>query len=420
MEGTGGAFRFAAQVRLPQLRRRRLMAAAGALAGFLLAGASLLPVAPVSAAFPGLNGKIAFASSRDGNPEIYTINPDGSGLTRLTDDSGQDMSPEWNMLGTKIAFSSQRDGQTDIFVMNADGSGVTNLTGDEHDGAAPSWSPDGGRIAFNSSRDDKGSEVYVLTLVTGQVSRLTTDSCVRFSAPGVLADESCEYGHISNYSPSWSPDGRLIAFIKGAGSSNSVYMMNADGSNQHPVGDASHANHIDWSPTGQQLTYSDHSQSIQILNRDGGGEYVVPGTRQCPGGVNNCFVLQMPGWSPDGTTLVAATAINIGPAPGLYTFTPDGENIMQILADDTINTAHPSWQASRRQLAPASSSSTSITTTTLAPTTTTVVAPTTTTTPPTAQSEACVELARLWPSLEGPMGLQLRQSMAAALNCRFS
>jgi Tol biopolymer transport system component len=406
----------------PRRTTARLLAAMAVLVPAL---AALLPASPASAVFPGLNGKIAFASSRDGNSEIYTVNPDGSELTRLTNNAARDDSPQWNLTGTRIAFSSTRDGQSDIFVMNADGTAVTNLTPDEHSGSRPSWSPDGSRIAFGSGRDGKGSEVYVLTLATGVVSRLTTDSCIRFSAPGVLADESCEYGHITNYGPSWSPDGRLVAFLKGAGSSNSVHVMNADGSNQRILTEhASHANHIDWSPSGQQLAYSDHSQSIQVLNRDGSGEYVVPNTRQCPSS-GNCFILQMPGWSPDGTKLVAATAISSGQTPGLFTFTPDGENMIQILADDTINSARPSWQASRTRLAVSSSSTTSTssststttTTSTTATTTTTVVVPPTSTTMPTGQSEACVELARLWTSMESPLGMQLRQALAAALNC---
>src|SRR5205823_1094199 len=73
-------------------------------------------------------GKIAFASDRSDNFEIYVMNGDGSELTRLTDNPATDVSPSWSPDGTKIAFVSSRDGNPEIYVMSADGSGQTRLT----------------------------------------------------------------------------------------------------------------------------------------------------------------------------------------------------------------------------------------------------------------------------------------------------
>ena len=67
--------------------------------------------------------KIAFESKRDGNTDIYIMNPDGSGQKRLTNNPAFDMSPSWSPDGKKIAFVSLRDGY-EIYVMNADGTGV--------------------------------------------------------------------------------------------------------------------------------------------------------------------------------------------------------------------------------------------------------------------------------------------------------
>ena len=110
-------------------------------------------VAPVPTSEPGLSqpsGRIAFSSDRDGNWEIYAINVDGSGLTRLTDQHGEDSSPRWSPDGQRILFQSDRDGNHEIFLMNADGSAVVRLTDDNKD-LAPQWSPDGPRIAFTST-----------------------------------------------------------------------------------------------------------------------------------------------------------------------------------------------------------------------------------------------------------------------------
>ncbi len=72
--------------------------------------------------------KIAFMSERDGNPEIYLMDADGSNQTRLTDHPAADWSPSWSPDGKRIAFSSDRAGHHEIYVMNADGTGVLRLT----------------------------------------------------------------------------------------------------------------------------------------------------------------------------------------------------------------------------------------------------------------------------------------------------
>jgi Tol biopolymer transport system component len=88
-------------------------------------------------------GKLAF-----GGNEIGTINTDGTGLATLT--SGPDDSdPSWSPDGTEIAFSSKRDGNWEIYRMHVDGRGVTRLTNDPGNDENPVWSPDGSKIAFD-------------------------------------------------------------------------------------------------------------------------------------------------------------------------------------------------------------------------------------------------------------------------------
>ena len=88
-----------------------------------------------------VTGRIAFASSRDGNREIYVMNADGSGLARLTDNRADDQAPAWSPDGRRIAFTSRRDGNLEIYVMNADGSGLTRLTNHLAEDWEPAWSP---------------------------------------------------------------------------------------------------------------------------------------------------------------------------------------------------------------------------------------------------------------------------------------
>src|SRR5437660_453920 len=66
---------------------------------------------PAHAAFPGVNGKIAFHTNRNGNFEIFSMNPDGTGQTNLTNSTtAGDFDPEWSPAGTKIVFDSTRAG----------------------------------------------------------------------------------------------------------------------------------------------------------------------------------------------------------------------------------------------------------------------------------------------------------------------
>jgi len=85
--------------------------------------------------------RIAFASNRDGNSEIYVMNVDGSDLTRLTNNPTNDGYPAWSPDGERIAFISDRDGNREIYLMNADGSGQTNLTNNPAHDRSPAWQP---------------------------------------------------------------------------------------------------------------------------------------------------------------------------------------------------------------------------------------------------------------------------------------
>ena len=86
---------------------------------------------------------------------------DGSGVIRLTDNDASDVTPAWSPDGRRIAFASERDGNLEIYVMNADGSGVTRLTYNGANDLFPDWSPDGRRIAFHSNRDGR-MDIYVM------------------------------------------------------------------------------------------------------------------------------------------------------------------------------------------------------------------------------------------------------------------
>jgi dipeptidyl aminopeptidase/acylaminoacyl peptidase len=104
--------------------------------------------------------KIAFAGVRNGGEEILTMDPDGENEEILTGDGSDafDRAPDWSPDGTKVVFQkeSQVGGCCDppeIWAVNRDGSGDTKLTNDPSNDTGPSWSPDGSEITFSSDRD---------------------------------------------------------------------------------------------------------------------------------------------------------------------------------------------------------------------------------------------------------------------------
>ena len=80
------------------------------------------------------------------------MNADGTGQTRLTNSPNQDLEPAWSPDGQKIAFASNRNGGPNIWIMNANGTRPTQLTSTTQPEGDPAWSPDGTKIAFSSKR----------------------------------------------------------------------------------------------------------------------------------------------------------------------------------------------------------------------------------------------------------------------------
>lgn len=155
--------------------------------------------------------KIAFASDRDGNFEIYVMDADGGGQTRLTENTAEDYSPTWSPDGSRLAFVSTRDGNPEIYVMNADGSAQTRLTNNSASDLGPVWKPDGSQIAFITNRGGN-DEIYLMNPDGSSQTNLTQNQ----------ADDS---------SLSFSPDGSMIAFASAREDARfEIYRMNADGS----------------------------------------------------------------------------------------------------------------------------------------------------------------------------------------------
>jgi Tol biopolymer transport system component len=142
---------------------------------------------------------LAFASTQNGDSDIYTMHADGSGLTNLTNDPAFDGNPFWSPDGKQIAFMSGRSGSAQIYLMDADGSNIIQLTNGEGNsnfdvnGYTP-WSPDGTKLIFaNKLPEEQYWKLYVMNMNEKTSTALTNES------GGYLR-------------PAWSADGEHIAF----------------------------------------------------------------------------------------------------------------------------------------------------------------------------------------------------------------
>ncbi len=170
--------------------------------------------------------RIAYASSKEDNTDIYLMNPDGSRPLRLTTDPAEDTHPDWSPDGTRIAFISKRDGTAQLYVMEADGTGQTQLSNGPGEKWNPRWSPDGRKIVFYGASQPGKDSVYVMNADGSERGTL---------GPGVW--------------PSWSPDGSRILFEEG----EQIYEMSPDGTNKTKrIEDAYFAR---WSPDGTRIAF---------------------------------------------------------------------------------------------------------------------------------------------------------------------
>lgn len=273
-------------------RRRRPVVALGTLA--LLTAGVAIDVGPASAAFPGINGKLACQSFRGagGNSEVFTFNPNGTELeaTNLTNHAATDGRPRYSPDGRQIVFESNREGgTTELYIMNADGSNVRRLTfgGNSTSG---NWHPDGSQIVFQRTVPGFSFEVFKINVDGTGETRLTTHT----------AEDSL---------PAWSPDGTVIAFSsRRQDPAADVHLMdsfgnvfanvtNSPGEDSWPT----------WSPDGTQIGFHSRledaaGEEIYRIRPDGTGRTRLT-FNNVPQGNSSVFDI-FPAWSPDGTRIV--------------------------------------------------------------------------------------------------------------------
>ena len=258
------------------------------------------------------------------------MRPDGSQPRRITSPGFSDRGPEWSPNGKRIAFASSR-GRSDraaIWLINVDGSGLRRLSHGAHEiSDSPTWSADGRWVAFNRFVRISFYRVYAVNLSTGRLRRVTPRS--------VDAEE-----------PDWSPDGQRIAFISTLRGSEAsvIYICRATGTGAHALklpGKRIRSS-PSWSPDGHDLVFAqallsapDLTGSIYSVHADGTG---LKRLTSPPRGVSDGD----PAWSPDGTKIVF-NRFDTNFQGAVYVMNADGSEL-QRLSPETANDFSPSWQ----------------------------------------------------------------------------
>ncbi len=200
----------------------------------------------------GASARIVFSSIRDGVQGVYVMDDDGSNQTLLTESEELEPYPNsWSPDGKHILFKSRVkwNGRSVLFLMNPDGTNIQQLTPDDDRYIGKcSFSPDGNSIVFDTyvriGNHDKG-RITVLNIETGKMKKIAE-----------IDASFCD----------WSPDGKHIIFSKPlavGGGGNTIWIMSADGHNQHPLvpepaagGVVIHRWAPRWSPNGQKIVFT--------------------------------------------------------------------------------------------------------------------------------------------------------------------
>jgi Tol biopolymer transport system component len=286
----------------------------------------------VTAALPlpadaGLVRKIVFTRFVGGTMALYSVNPDGSNLVRITAEDVWAQDPSISPDGAKVAFANCPR-RCNLFVVNIDGTEPTRLTSGTPIESHPVWSPDGSKIAFSRAEFyDAGAALYVMNADGSGQTAITGDRW-------------------HNSFPSWSPDGSQLVFARYQRSDYELYRAAGDASEVTRLTDNRGQDHMaQWSPDGSRIVYSFAPRSF--------GDYEIisiapDGTDKVRLTLNDFRDDMVPQWSPAGDRIAFVRCQ--GTTCHLYAMNADG-SAKNKLVDGEVESLSHAWAPDGSEIA---------------------------------------------------------------------
>jgi TolB protein len=264
--------------------------------------------------------RIAFVNNQTGHKEVYVMDYDGEGVTRLTDDKSIDLLPRFAADGRRLAYTSYKDGNPDLFLLDLETGRASALSNEQGLNIAGGFSADGTKLLMTLSRG-RSPNLYLKDLTTGAVTRLTT----HFGADST---------------PTFSPDARQVAFVSDRSGNPQIYLLDMTTKSARRLTNLNWCDSPAWSPTGEWIAFAGRANrrdKMDIFLVDVTGAQI----RQLTHGEGSN---EDPTWSPDGR-LLAFSSTRDG-RPQIFVMDADGSAPRRV-ADVPGASSTPHWSGSR-------------------------------------------------------------------------